>query len=244
MAQLQQQQIAPGVYWVEQTGSTQDLVIQAQHDLEHGDVVATDHQTAGRGRLDRSWETPAGTSAAMSVVLRPRMASELLGVLTLVVADGLVRWFRDLGVTAGVKWPNDVQSPDGKKLSGILAQWLPETHTVVVGVGTNLNFGEQPRLDTAGALADYGLDMPAQEFVIAARERLVQAVDNFAAAPDVSALESTMTTIGQRVKAIMPNGSNIYGTAVGLGSTGSLIVRGDTDEEIFAADIVHLRPTS
>ena len=244
MAQLQQQQIAPGVYWVEQTGSTQDLVIEAQHELAHGDVIATDHQTAGRGRLDRSWDTPAGTAAAMSIALRPKLASDLMGVLTLVVADGLVRWFRDLGVTAGVKWPNDVQGPDGRKLCGILAQWLPETHTVVVGVGTNLNFGEHPRLDTAGALADYGLDMPARDFVIAARDRLVEAVDGFAAAPDVSALEPTMTTIGQQVKAIMPGGNDIYGIAVGLGSTGSLIVRGDTDEEIFAADIVHLRPAS
>ena len=244
MVQRQQQEIAPGVYWVEQTGSTQDLVITAQHELGHGDVIATDHQTAGRGRLDRSWQTPAGTAAAMSIVLRPTLAAELMGVLTLVVADGLVRWFRDLGVAAGVKWPNDVQGPDGKKLCGILAQWLPETHTVVVGVGTNLNFGEQQRLDTAGALADYGLDMPAKDFVIAARDRLIEAVDGFAASPDVSVLEPTMTTLGQQVKAIMPDGHDIYGTAVGLGSTGSLIVRGDTDEEIFAADIVHLRPTS
>lgn len=242
MAQLHQQQLAPGVYWVDQTGSTQDLVVVAEHELHHGDVIATDHQTAGRGRLDRSWQTPAGTAAAMSVILRPKLSMELMGVVTLVVADAMVRWFRELGVEAGVKWPNDIQGPDGKKLSGILAQWLPDTHAVVVGVGTNIDFGTQTRLETAGALADYGVTMSAQQFVTAARDHVVEAVDKFVAAPNIAALEATMTTIGQQVKAIMPDGRDVYGTAVGLGTTGSLIVRGETDQEIFAADIVHLRP--
>jgi BirA family biotin operon repressor/biotin-[acetyl-CoA-carboxylase] ligase len=242
VAQQDQQQIAPGVYWVDQTPSTQDLAVTAQHELQHGDVIATDHQTAGRGRLDRTWQTPAGTAAAMSIVLRPQLAMERMGVLTLVVADALARWFRDLGVEAGVKWPNDIQGPDGNKLSGILAQWLPETQTVVVGVGTNLDFGAHARVGTAGALADYGVTMPADQFVIAARDHMVQAVDDFVAAPEVSALGSTMRTIGQQVKAIMPDGHDVYGTAVGLGATGSLVVRSDTDHEIFAADIVHLRP--
>ena len=179
----------------------------------------------------------------MSLVLRPNVEMQLMGTLTLVVADGLVRWFRELGVAAGVKWPNDVQGPDGKKLCGILAQWLPETNAVVIGIGTNLYFGEAPRLDTAAALSDYGVRIAAQEFVIAARVRLVEAVDRFTAAPDVKALEPTMTTIGQQVKAIMPDGNHVHGTAVGLGSTGSLLVRSETVQEIFAADIVHLRPT-
>ena len=242
MAQHEQQQIAPGVYWVDQTGSTQDLAVGAEHVLQHGDVIATDNQTAGRGRLDRRWDTPAGTAAAMSLLLRPNVDTQLLGTLTLVVADGLVRWFRELGVVAGVKWPNDVQGPDGKKLCGILAQWLPETHAIVIGIGTNLDFGSAPRLDTAAALSDYGVSMAAQDFVIAARERLVDAVDSFIAAPDVKALEPTMTTIGQPVKAIMPDGNDVHGTAVGLGPTGSLLIRGETIQEIFAGDIVHLRP--
>lgn len=242
MAQLDQQQIAPGVYWVDQTGSTQDLAVGAEHILKHGDVIATDNQTAGRGRLDRSWDTPAGTAAAMSLLVRPKIATHLMSTLTLVVADGLVRWFRELGVSAGVKWPNDVQGPDGKKLCGILAQWLPETQAVVIGIGTNLDFGEGPRLETAAALADYGVTMPAQDFVIAARKRLLKAVDVFATSPDTKTLESTMSTLGQQVKAIMPDGNHVYGTAVGLGETGSLLIQGETLQEIFAADIVHLRP--
>src|SRR5690625_3282326 len=158
----------------------------------------------------------------MSVVLRPTVATELMGMMTLVVADGLVRWFRELGVAATVKWPNDVLGPDNKKLCGILAQWLPETNAVVIGVGTNLQLSEVTRLEQAGALGDYGVQFDAQDYVIAARQYMLQAVDVFVANPQVQALEPTMATIGQRVKAIMPDGNDVFGMAVGLGATGSL----------------------
>lgn len=242
MASEEYKQIAAGVYWIDQTGSTQDVAAAAKAVFRHGDVFATDHQTAGRGRLDRSWETPAGTAAAMSLVLRPNLEPQLLGMLTLVVADGLVRWFRELGVEAAVKWPNDVQGPDGKKLCGILAQWVPDASAVIVGIGTNLHFRNVEAVATAAALADYGVEYAAQEFVITARGQLLAAVESFVADPDATRLEATMSTIGQRVKAIMPDGKDIVGTAAGLGSTGSLLIQNDTMHEIFAADIVHLRP--
>ncbi|GAA2024498.1 biotin--[acetyl-CoA-carboxylase] ligase [Yaniella flava] len=242
MAQAEHQWLTSEVYWMTHVGSTQDVMINAAADFQHGDVVATDQQTAGRGRLDRSWDTPPGTAAAMSVMLRPHVATHLLGMMTLVVADGLVRWFRELDLAAGVKWPNDVLAPDGKKLCGILAQWIPEQQAVVIGIGTNIDFGQHERLTTAGALADYGVVLTPQEFVVAARHRIVAAVDAFVAEPDAKSLESTMSTIGQRVKALLPDGNDVTGTAVGLGPTGSLLIQGETIQEIFAGDIVHLRP--
>ena len=242
MAQQEPRRIAPGVYWIDETPSTQDVATGTEHVRKHGDVIATDNQTAGRGRLDRTWDTPPGTAAAMSLVLRPNLEPQLMSMMTLVVADALVSWFRELDVPAAVKWPNDVLDADGRKLCGILAQWLSETNAVVVGIGTNLRFGDGPRHDKASALADYGVELSAQEFVIEARQRLIDAVERFVASPDVKPLETTMSTIGQRVKAIMPDGKNIIGTAMGLGSTGSLLIAGETLQEIFAADIVHLRP--
>lgn len=241
MADQEPQQIAPGVYWSDELPSTQDLAISSASIREHGDVIATDNQTAGRGRLDRTWDTPPGTAAAMSIVLRPRLAPQFMGMLTIVVADAMVRWLKQLDVPAAVKWPNDVLDVHGKKLCGILAQWLPENQAVVIGLGTNLRFVECQRHERAAALADYGVDIPAQEFVVTARQRLLSAVERFCDEPDVKSLESTMSTVGQEVKAIMPNGKNIEGTAVGLGPTGSLLIAGETLQEVFAADIVHLR---
>jgi len=242
VAQVKHNQIAPGVYWLDTVGSTQDAVITAQHDLVHGEIIATGNQTDGRGRADRTWTTPPGSAAAMSLILRPKLDPDLLGILTLVAADGLVHWFRSLGVDASVKWPNDVQGPDTRKLCGILAQWLPETNAVVVGIGTNINFDDAAPVTTAGSLADYGVRIDPQDFVITARRKLLDAIDAFVANPDAKRLESTMTTVGQRVRAIMPDGNDIIGTAVGLGATGSLLIQGETDHEVLAADIVHLRP--
>lgn len=242
MAQKEYQRIASGVYWADQLASTQDVVLAADADFSHGDVLATANQTAGRGRMDRRWETPDGTSAAMSMVLRPNVEPQVFGMLTLVVADALVRWFRELGVEAGVKWPNDVLGPDGRKLCGILAQWLPQTNTVVVGIGTNLDFGETEPLDTAAALADYGVTFTAHDFVLTARQKLLDAVAEFAVEPNADRFEPTMSTIGQSVKAMMPDGKDIVGTAIGLGTTGSLLIQDETVHEVFAADIVHLRP--
>ena len=242
MAQQEPRRIAPGVYWIDQTPSTQDLATGTKRVRKHGDVIATDNQTAGRGRLDRTWDTPPGTAAAMSIVLRPKVDPQLMSTMTLVAADALVSWFRELHVPAAVKWPNDVLDADGRKLCGILAQWLPETQAVVIGIGTNLCFSDGSGHERAGALADYGVEISAQDFVIEARHRLMDAVERFIAKPDVKPLETTMSTIGQRVKAILPDGKNIIGTAMGLGPTGSLLIAGETLQEIFAADIVHLRP--
>lgn len=242
MAHKEHQRIASGVYWADQTASTQAVVMAATQDYVHGEVLATDHQTAGRGRLDRSWDTPAGTAAAMSMVLRPDLEPQKFGALTLVVADALVRWFRQLGIQAGVKWPNDVLGPDGRKLCGILAQWVPQTNTVVVGIGTNIDFGNHQALETAASLADYGVTIETKEFVVTARQKLVDAVAEFTAEPKVQRFEASMSTIGQRVKAIMPDGRNVVGTAIGLGTTGSLLIRDDVVHEVYAADIVHLRP--
>lgn len=242
MAQEEPRRIATGVYWIDQTASTQDLAIGSEHVREHGDVIATDNQTAGRGRLNRTWDTPPGTAAAMSIVLRPHVEPQLMGMMTLVVADALVRWFRELNVPASVKWPNDVLAADGKKLCGILAQWLPETQAVVVGIGTNLRSAGSSHHEKAATLADYDVEIAAQDFVIEARQRLITAVEDFLTQPQAKSLEPTMSTIGQQVKAIMPNGKNIIGTAMGLGPTGSLLIASETIHEVFAADIVHLRP--
>jgi len=135
-----------------------------------------------------------------------------------------------------------VLGADGRKLCGILAQWLPQTNTVVVGIGTNLEFGETRAVDTAAALADYGVTLAAQDFVKTARQQVMDAVEEFVADPVAQRVEPTMLTIGQRVKAILPDGKDVVGTAIGLGRTGSLLIQDEAVHEVFAADIVHLRP--
>ena len=82
------------------------------------------------------------------------------------------------GCAGGCQIFNDVLDVHGRSC-GILAQWLPENQAVVIG-RRNLRFVECQRHERAAALADYGVDIPAQEFVVTARQRLLSAVEHFA----------------------------------------------------------------
>ncbi len=114
--------------------STQQLLLGSG--LPEGAVAATDHQTAGRGRLGRTWEEPTGTSVLVSVLLQPpteRRLPELSLVAALAVAETVET---TVVLAAQVKWPNDVML-NRRKVAGILSE-LSEG-TVVVGIGINVN---------------------------------------------------------------------------------------------------------
>ena len=117
---------------VESCESTQLLVDTS---LPEGALVVADHQTAGRGRLGRSWEAPAGTALLFSLLLKPppeRHAPELSLVAGVAVADALER---TLGLSVQIKWPNDVMLRR-KKVAGCLAE--ARDGAVVLGIGVNV----------------------------------------------------------------------------------------------------------
>lgn len=102
--------------------------------LPEGAVAATEHQTAGRGRLGRRWEEPAGSSVLMSVLLRP-LAGRAVAELSLVAGLAVARAIEGgTGVAALLKWPNDVLLA-GSKVAGILAE---SKDGVIVGIGVNV----------------------------------------------------------------------------------------------------------
>ncbi len=114
--------------------STQLLLLGSG--LPEGAVAATDHQTGGRGRMGRPWTAPVGTSVLVSVMLHPpaeRHLPELSLVAALAVAEAIEG---ATGLTAQVKWPNDVML-NRRKVAGILSEL--SDGTVVVGMGVNVN---------------------------------------------------------------------------------------------------------
>ncbi len=124
--------------------STQDVVRRlALQGTPEGYVLLTDFQAAGRGRLDRKWTCPDGKGLLMSILLRPRMPPEMLGLITFCLGVATARACRLLaGPTVGLKWPNDIIC-QGRKLGGILAEIVFQgaTPAVAVGLGLNLNLG-------------------------------------------------------------------------------------------------------
>jgi BirA family biotin operon repressor/biotin-[acetyl-CoA-carboxylase] ligase len=108
--------------------------------LEEGAAAVCDHQTAGRGRLGRSWEAPPGTALLVSVLLRPppeRRVAELALVGGLAVAETVER---ATGLAAQIKWPNDVML-NRRKVAGVLAE--AADGVVVLGIGLNVNQGRE-----------------------------------------------------------------------------------------------------
>jgi BirA family transcriptional regulator, biotin operon repressor / biotin---[acetyl-CoA-carboxylase] ligase len=120
--------------FVESCESTQRLL---GDDDPEGTVVATDHQTAGRGRLGRVWEDVPGRSILVSVLLRPPAPMPLWPELSLVAGEAVARAIRaETGVEASLRHPNDVVVA-GRKLAGLLAE--AAAGRVVLGIGVNVN---------------------------------------------------------------------------------------------------------
>lgn len=213
-------------------------------------VLATDHQTAGRGRLGRSWSAPAGTSLAISVLLRPRVPRERLGWLSLAAGTAMTRALQGLGVAARSKWPNDVLI-DGRKVCGVLAEVLPDGSGVVVGAGLN-HAADRAALPvpTATSLAAEGGPTEPDVLVAAYLEALLALVAAFEASggdPDRSGLRGAVRavsdTIGRRVR-VTRNDETIVGEAVDIDADGRIVVdRGPIGGTVACAtgDVEHLR---
>ncbi len=220
---------------VTETGSTNADLLAALDDGVVGDrtVLVADHQTAGRGRLDRRWDAPPGANLLVSitVVPTPEVPSEAthrVGLAALAAA----RTIRP-GSDLGLKWPNDLLL-DGRKLAGVLAQRSSRVDGVVVGLG--LNIGWAP--DGAARLADGDRAVDRAEVL---RRVLVE----YDALPVglAAVYRAALTTLGTRVRVELPDGGAVVGVATDLDDDGRLVVTFDDDRtaSFDAGDVVHLR---
>lgn len=212
-----------------ETGSTNtDLLAAAAQGAPDRSVRYADHQTAGRGRLDRVWMAPPGSNLLVSMLFRtvPDDPGELTRRVGLAAVDAA----RRVGeIDAVLKWPNDVLVGDAK-LAGILAQRAGDG-SVVIGMG--LNVGWAP--DDAARLGD-GIE-PA-----AVLRSVLEAYDELP--HDIGPrFREALDTLGRRVRIERPVGE-LVGTAVDVEADGRLVVLDDCaiTHRVSVGDVVHLRP--
>lgn len=220
--------------------------------------VVADRQTAGRGRLSRSWETPAGRGLLFSVVLRPEPSwpTACLGWIPLIAGLAICRVSRTFGVTSGLKWPNDVVidalaydgSPGPRKLAGILAERRGDA--VVVGVGINVSH-TQSELPIAAAtsMAIESADCNRAQLLAECLREWTSLWGRLGASggdAQVSGIRQVYLaesqTVGRRVRVDLGGAEPLVGQAVDVDLEGRLIVDGPFGTRtVSAGDVTHLR---
>ncbi len=246
-ASLSTQWLGRAFEWLPSCGSTNDQASErARAGAPAGLVIAADSQTAGRGRLGRSWHSPPGTNLYLSILLRPGRPPADIPPLTLLVGGALARALAGLGFAPRLKWPNDVQlldDADGRprKLAGILTEMSSAGDRalhVVVGVGLNVNGVDFPpeiaeiatslRRARGGAPLDRA---PVLAAFLNALEPMLSEFERVGPAAAVSAFEAyAALPAACRVTAPGRPGERLAGIALGVDADGALRLRDETGQ--------------
>lgn len=216
-----------------------------------GSVLAVEWQTAGRGRRGRTWHSGLGDALTFSVLWRFDGGLAALSGLSLAVGVAMMRALRELGVAgAGLKWPNDVLLDEGK-LAGILIEAQGDMlgpSAVVIGIGINLEVPESLRERVEQKVSDLSAH-PAvrseRNQVLAVSLRHLAAVlrgfGKGGFAPLRDEWERHHVHQGRSVRLLLPDGTQVSGTAGGVTDEGVLRLLGDGGERLFNAGEVSLR---
>jgi BirA family biotin operon repressor/biotin-[acetyl-CoA-carboxylase] ligase len=234
------------VLWYPQITSTNDVAASmAMRGAAEGTVVVADMQTAGRGRLGRSWESPPGAGLYVSVVLRPAAAA--LGLITIAAGAAVAEGIESAtGLRPAVKWPNDVYAA-ARKLAGILAEAGTSgavVQHVVVGIGVNVMPARWPpaiaaratSLETeAGRAVDRGWVFAECLAALAARYRDLREGRTDAVLD--AWRQRAASTFGRSVE-WEAAGRTVSGIVEDIDETGALIVRSQgTQRRIVAGEV-------
>lgn len=250
---------------LEETDSTNTVAFaMAQAGAPHGAVVVAERQTAGRGRLGRSWYSPAGRNLYCSIILRFGGHSERVPFwLMWTPLISAVAAARAVQVTSGLrpalKWPNDIMI-GSRKLGGLLCESTAGASGgfIVVGIGLNINirpeeFPEELQQIATSMCAESGRSYDRAVLLAALLSELETRYDALLSdQPSHVLSEYAMkcSTLGRRVQVTLASGECVVGLAESLGPDGTLRVvreaspdgpQGPSVLTIRAGDVIHLR---
>ena len=226
------------------------LVEEARRGAPEGLVLVADHQTAGRGRLGRTWSAEPGTALLVSVLLRPPLPIDEVPVVLmaagLAACDGVEA---AAGFRPGLKWPNDLVVGD-RKLAGLLTEATGGAEPgVVLGLGINVSAAAYPaELAGEATSCEEAASRPVNrgDLLVAfltALESRYSAVLAGGRETTFAAYRSDSATLGRRVRVELTSGPALEGNASRLADDGQLVVTDETGAEHFVSvgDVKHLR---
>lgn len=213
-----------------------------------GTLFVAEKQTAGKGRRGRCWESPAGSSIYMTVLLKPNMNPSDAPMLTLVMAyAAAVAIHEKTGIDIGIKWPNDLVV-NGKKICGILTEMSAEIdyiNHVVIGIGINVNtesFPEEIAKTATSLRIEAGKEFVRCELIAAIMEHFENAYEAVCEAgnlePIKEAYNKLLVNCNRQVRVLEP-GHEYDALALGIDKTGELQVECEdgTRKSVFAGEV-------
>lgn len=230
--------------------STQNIASSiAREGAPHGTVVISEEQTAGRGRLERSWDSSANKGIWMSVIIRPEISPQFAAQFTLVSAVAIARAMEDITkCSPDIKWPNDLLI-NGKKVTGILTELqadMDRVQSIIIGIGVNVNqelnaFDESIQSFATSIKIESGDEIDRVVLVAKILDYLEKYSDMYVEngfEPIKLLWESYNCTLGKRIRANLLR-ETIEGVAIGITNDGVLELQLDNGEirGIYSADI-------
>ena len=234
----------------QETTSTNDVVEKlARDNVKEGVVVFAESQTKGRGRLGRTWISPARKGLWFSVLLRPKLRPQETTQLTVASATALFRAIREVtGISAEIKWPNDILIR-GKKVAGILTELnaeLDRVKYVIIGIGVDVNLSANDLPADLRKLAtslkiETGKNLDRAELAVQILHELDRDYERICSGQfeDVAdGWEDHCSTLGRRV-VIRIGAREIRGRAESLDDDGALLLRTEHGhlERIIGGDV-------
>lgn len=220
----------------------------AQQGAEEGTVVIAEAQSAGRGRLNRSWESPPSMNLYLSVVLRPDIPAASASLIPLMVgvavADVISQYCPG---KVRLKWPNDILI-DGKKICGILTEMRTKADRVafiIAGIGVNLNmqklhFPRELRETATSLRIETALDIDRVDFAVRLFDILGNWYRVFLNGGAAAIREKWLRyaeLVGKRVEVVFKETVQ-HGTVSGLDENGALLLEGETGmQQVLAGDL-------
>lgn len=246
-APLDQSQIAASLsqYWrvsvVDLTTSTQEDLLEkvSSRQVRNGDVIVADFQSAGRGRLDRTFIAPPSTSLLFSLYLNPKRPRSEWGFLPLLAGLSVAEALNQISATVLIKWPNDLLINDNK-VGGIIS--TIQGDGIVIGIGINVSMSsKQLPVPTATSLALEGFSILDRNTLLS--RILTMLEDNFGQWDEGSSLSdrylALSATLGCNVRIESPNGQIILSKAISIDEQGQLHL--EDGQIVSVGDVIHLR---
>ncbi len=229
---------------VDEVDSTQN-VIKLKKSISNGDVVVAEFQSAGRGRLDRTFEASKSQSLTFSFYIECFRDRKEWGCIPLIAGLAVTNVLNayaseDSEKIFYAKWPNDVLAINSKR-DGKVAGILTETHGngIVVGIGINVEMENLP-VETATSLLLLGIShLNRNEILVRVLNEFHSLFTSWERGGSLAkSYLDISATIGKKVEVSMPGGEVKRGVAIEVGHNGELVL--DSGESIFSGDVIHL----